>query len=551
MNKKHSIKTTFFLLGVLLLGLLVSGCVGGQATAQVAEEGETLTAVRGDLVATMGATGKLVVPQTAVLGLSNGGMIQQVHVAVGNYVAEGDALVVVDKLTLERAVLQAEQDLRSQQANLASLQTPPTAAALLSAEAAVESAQARLEQLQASPTTAEIDTAEANLRAAEANVWAASNRVQAARNSATAGDIQSAQQSLAAAQQSFNQARDTYVQAADCKVAAGETTHTCTLDLSKEGMPSIQYELTAAQARLDEAKANVERLQNGDANGIRMEQAGVASAVAQRDAAQARLELTKVGASAADIAGAAAEVAQGQSSLATLLAGSKAEEIVIAEAQVAQAELTLRQAQHDLAQADLVAPFAGVVTAVSVHPGEQASGSMVTLAKLAPNGDGMVLQLNVNELDLAQLSLGQATTVALESWPNEPLTGEVVLIEPQSQAQTANEPVRYGVQVKLDEGTRPLRIGMSGFANLVLSERKDVLLLPGYAVTTNQETGQSFVNMVQGSGENETVSEVEVVTGATNGQLVEIVSGISEGDQVRIIIAPPPTEDIFGEDEGF
>ena len=104
------------------------------------------------------------------------------------------------------------------------------------------------------------------------------------------------------------------------------------------------------------------------------------------------------------------------------------------------------------------------------------------------------------------------------------------------------------MHVQLHESDLSLRLGLTGNADLITAERKNVLLLPNRAITLDLETGESFVNLVQSGPDGETVAQIPITVGVRNSQFSEILGGLEIGDEVRIIAAPPPTElDIFGE----
>jgi multidrug efflux pump subunit AcrA (membrane-fusion protein) len=109
----------------------------------------------------------------------------------------------------------------------------------------------------------------------------------------------------------------------------------------------------------------------------------VVAAAARLDSTQANYNLQARGATATQLAAAESQLAQAKATLADLQEGAMVEQIVIAEASVEQARLALADAEEALAQATVVAPFDGVVTAVHVREGEIASGVMVELADLS------------------------------------------------------------------------------------------------------------------------------------------------------------------------
>ena len=205
-------KRTWIFVGI---GLVVALCLIGflvvrngitNMQTQIDGAGDVVTAFVGDLSSGTTATGQVSARRTAQLTLPTSGTVSEVTVQVGDRVEAGDTLLQLDTTELERAVANAEQSLIIQEANLASLQAPPSAAEVASAEASVASAQAQLDDLLAGPTDAEITGAAADVDAAQADVAAASTRLNNTVNGAGEAEIQAAQIALNQAQVAATQA---------------------------------------------------------------------------------------------------------------------------------------------------------------------------------------------------------------------------------------------------------------------------------------------------------------------------------------------------------
>jgi HlyD family secretion protein len=253
-------------------------------------------------------------------------------------------------------------------------------------------------------------------------------------------------------------------------------------------------------------------------------QANVNTAAAQRDAAQAQLDLLQRGSTEAQVAAAQAQVAQAEASFASLQKGASEHQITIAEAQVEQARINLEEAQDNLANASLTAPFDGVVTAVLVTEGEWVSGPAVNLQDTS----SLEVVLEVDEVDIGAIAVGQEASVTLETWPDDELSGQVVSIAPK--AQQVQEIVVYEVHLVIDSGNLAVRAGMTANASLVTANIQDVLLVPNRAITADREAGKYYVNLVQ-DGQ---VSQEEVAVGLRDSNYTRITDGLSEGDEVMI-----------------
>lgn len=530
------------------------GSTGGLGDAQVA------TAFIGDLTARASARGQLVPTQEATLALALAGRVASVQVRVGDQVQEGDLLVQLETAALARAVRSAEQTLAIQQANLVELERGASQEEILAAEAAVASAQAQLDALLEGPRDEEIAAAEASLRAADAALWAVAEQRDQVESGPAAAEIAAAEAQLVQAELQHKLAREAHDATMTCVTIYcvtiswnGGSREVCgrtpdeigvpddlPFDLpvdispveSREYCPALgpveeqaRYNMEAAYKNLQAAQLTLDRLRAGaDPNQLGAAQANVAGAAAQRDGAQAQLNLLQLGPTEANIAAARAQIAQVEATLATLTRGVSEQALAIAEAQVEQARIALEEAQDNLARASLTAPFDGVVTAVLVSVGEYATGPAVELVDLG----SLEVVLEVDEVDIGGVVVGQQATITLESWPDEELAGEVTSIAPKARAMT--EIVTYEVRVIFDGGGLPVLAGMTANAELVTAERPEVLLVPNRAITANRETGTYTVNLVQADG----VVAAEVTLGLRDSLYTEILSGLEEGDRVVV-----------------
>lgn len=512
---------------------------GAQVEAQ-AQTGATVTIARGDLAASATAGGRVAARRMAALAPATSGRVETVYVEEGDAVDAGDPLVQLETAALQRAVASAAQTVTIQQANLEQLQGGPSAAELAAAEAAVHSAQTQLDDLLEGPSEQEIAAAEANLRAAQANVARASRQVGETQTPADESVILQAQINLEDAEEAVLQAERNHQRFLDCEQQEDGEWSCVPRDLpfvSEEEEAELirQAALQVVQARENRnaAQAELARLQAGaDENVVGASQANLAQAAAQRDAAQANLDLLLAGASEAEIAAARSSLADARANLARLQAGPSAAELARAETQLARAQIALQRAQKNLERATLRAPFRGVVTAVYVSEGEVAGGVAVDLLDPA----SMEVVLDVDEIDMGDLTVGQPAQVTLQPWPDEVFETEVASIAPAANAMALNNAIAsFGVRLALPETDLPVREGMTADASLETASREDVLLAPNRAISVDRETGRYYVTLVEGGADGgETTRQVEVTIGLRDNRTTEITSGLAEGDRVRI-----------------
>jgi HlyD family secretion protein len=562
MNKRGKRKRLYwvFAASILMIAVLVSGCVPAGANDPAAEAlsaGDTVAAFVGDLSSSASASGQLQPKQQARLALSGSGTVAQVPVQVGERVAAGQALAQLETDELERAVQNAEQNLAIQEANLAALISEPDAEDIASAEASVADAQAQLDDLLAGPSEAELAQAQAALDSALTQLddllagASATERAQAqaaldsarenletvqARHAAQQEQVVVAQNDINSAQTTLDRARDAYDQLIwNNPKAAGSwgpySPQGVALDKAQ-----INYDAAVANYNLTLLDANDSALRSAEAQVAQAEaslealteEQTVQIASARAQVARAEKDLEALTDNAVQIAATRAQLAQAESNLAQLLDGASDEQVASARISVEQARLQLEDAQTDLDKATLVAPFGGYVTDVYVAGGELASGAAVELV----NTETMQVVLDVDEVDLDQVKVGQEVTVELEAWPDQIFQGHVASIAPV--ADDVNGIVSYQVRLDVDWGpgdALPLT-GMTADADLITGKRKDVVLVANRAIVADRDTGNYYVYAV--SDEGETTTQVQVTIGMRDSNYTEITSGLNEGDIVTL-----------------
>jgi len=137
-----------------------------------------------------------------------------------------------------------------------------------------------------------------------------------------------------------------------------------------------------------------------------------------------------------------------------------------AEANLTNAEAQVESARQVLADLELKAPFAGVVSQIKVRTGEWviAGQPVMMLADLA---ELQVETTDLSEIDVARLDVGNTAAVTFDALPDVVVQGVVHSIAPKSDEGAG---VNYRVVVQLDEIPAKLRWGMTAFVDITVSE---------------------------------------------------------------------------------
>ena len=249
--------------------------------------------------------------------------------------------------------------------------------------------------------------------------------------------------------------------------------------------------------------------------------------------AEANYRAARQGATRAQLDSAQAQIDQAQAQVDRLKTGPLQEDMALADAQVRSAELAVQAAQARLDKAVLPAPVDGVVAGVNVRAGDMAVPSLGALpAFIIISADRFNLSISVDEVDVAQLTVGQPVTVTLDALSELTLRGEIDRIGsvPASASATAGV-VTYEVRVDLSDTDRRIRSGMTANAQIVTERRVGVLVVPNWAIRIDRDTGQAYVPVQRPTG----VAEVAVILGLRNESVSEVLSGVNEGDMLVLL----------------
>jgi len=177
-----------------------------------------------------------------------------------------------------------------------------------------------------------------------------------------------------------------------------------------------------------------------------------------------------------------------------------------------------------IAKKTIRAPFDGQLGIRQVNLGQfiEPGDPVVRLESL----DRLFADFKLPQQALPQVYVGQQVAVEVDAWPGETFAASVAAIEPAVDAATRNLSIRATI-INADGQLRP---GMFGEIDLQLPARRDVLLVPQAAISFSP-FGNSVYILQEQDGET-LVRNAYIQTGETRGDLVEVVSGLSSGQQV-------------------
>jgi len=295
---------------------------------------------------------------------------------------------------------------------------------------------------------------------------------------------------------------------------------------SAEEILIAQADLATAEKQLQQAQSAYDRVSWRPDAASSSQAMDLWSATASYDKAKANYELAMAGASAEQIASAQASVAQAQSNLNSLLDGATAEDLEASQLNVEQARANLATAQAELEDTVMVAPFSGIVSAVTASAEEMVgTGALVTLVDLSQP----VLELYVDETDLELIDVGYEVEVVFDALPEEIFKGQVVRVDPVLvEMEGAPTVLALAVLEQPEDSSRwPLPGGLNASVEVFAGRAENVLLVPVEALRELAPGQYAVMVMVDGQPQ---MRQVEV--GLMDYAYAEIISGLEQGDQV-------------------
>ncbi len=206
------------------------------------------------------------------------------------------------------------------------------------------------------------------------------------------------------------------------------------------------------------------------------------------------------------------------------------------KSQIQVAEIAVNTAKTNLGYTKITSPIDGIIVSIPVSEGQtvNANQSSPTIVQVADLSKALI-KLEIAEGDIAQVKADQTVSFNTLAEPNRRYQGKIKSIDPALTTLTDNNyteesgnstAVYYYANVIVDNPEMSLRIGMTTQGKVVISEKKNVLLVPTTAI---KKQGKEKIIQVLENGKS---VEKIVQTGLADSQYTEIISGVNEGEKV-------------------
>lgn len=192
---------------------------------------------------------------------------------------------------------------------------------------------------------------------------------------------------------------------------------------------------------------------------------------------------------------------------------------------VTRLETARAQAESDqiqLGYTEIKAPFAGLIVIRYIHFAEQVNTGM-PLFRIS-DFNPLLCPIQVPERDIPKVRIGQQAYLTLEAWPDERFPATVLRVRPVVDAATGT--VRVTLEVETKDRLRP---GMFARVFVQTETRTDAMVVPRSALSLESIGDTVYV------AEGETASRRDVELGFKEGDSVEVLSGVSEGERIVVV----------------
>lgn len=209
-----------------------------------------------------------------------------------------------------------------------------------------------------------------------------------------------------------------------------------------------------------------------------------------------------------------------------------------------ESQISLENLYDQLDNYNITSPISGTVIQKNSKAGDTIESSSKTVMAVIADMSEMTFTINVDELDISKIEVGQEVTVTADAQEGKTFTGYVDNVS--VVGTSSNGVTTYPVKVVLkDYGD--LLPGMNVNASIVIEESKDALLIPvsalnrgnfvavkGASQTASSSDDTEKGNVPMPSNAPDGFAYVQVETGITNDDYVEILSGLDEGAEVLL-----------------
>ena len=246
------------------------------------------------------------------------------------------------------------------------------------------------------------------------------------------------------------------------------------------------------------------------------------------------------------------EIAETNFKVSTQDLESSKQSVKASEYNVKGAKATVDESEENLRKTSIIAPMTGTVSLLSVELGERVVGtSQMAGTELLRIADLSIMEVrvDVNENDIVRVKIGDTTNIDVDAYNTYDQVFKGIVTEIASTANPKPSPdavTEFKVKIRvinesylnltIEEGIKnPFKPGMTASVEIITQVKDEILLIPISSVTTKNEKdslGNESVKQIVFVNDNGNAKMVEVTTGISDFENIEVLSGLNENDQV-------------------
>ncbi len=523
-----------------VIGILIYGAISKKPAIQYTTE----AVKRGQLVQTVSATGNVESANEITLNFKNPGKIVAEPVKEGDNVKAGDLLAQLDARSINAQVSQSAANLAAAKANLEKVKAGASTQDIKLTQEQLNKSQNDYNGL-VQESSAQIKTLqEKAIDALNNSIFTIQTALNAINtdfiNKQTTLNLYTADNSLQNKlgndyAKSVSQFADLRTQANAASIAGGNSDNIASAcDSARTYLNNLNSLLDEAYGLSDKIIINSTYTETAKAtikSDISAQQSSVNASLTGLQLARSTL-INTLNSYQTQIQAATNSVAIAQAQLDLKKSGPRDFDISTAQAQIAQAQAALDQAVANAGDYSIKAPIDGKITKVSYSVGETPDNINPVVMMLGT--ERYEIKVDIPESDITKIKVGDNVSIELDAFGSDhPFSGAVTFIDP---AQTIIKDVTYyqtTVTFNSDSWSDQIKTGMTANITIVADQKNDVLYIPQRAVKIREaalgEVPGKFVEvLVNGQAQEKNIT---IGLRGDNG-LVEITSGLAEGDQV-------------------
>lgn len=204
------------------------------------------------------------------------------------------------------------------------------------------------------------------------------------------------------------------------------------------------------------------------------------------------------------------------------------------ENDITAADLALEQAQKDLEKYKIAAPIDGTILVKNAKVGDSVvEGQTDTPMMVIADMSKMKLKIDVDELDIWNIEVGQTVVITVGAIPGETFSGEITNIAGEGEKK-GDGVTAYAVEITVNDPGK-IKSGMNVDAKIIIDSAINVLSLPEEALY--ESDGENALVITDGGSEENVVDSAEYpdITVPEGFRLVKIKYGVNDGDNVEIL----------------